>query len=67
MPEAALASWNDGPSQSAIVAFVKRVTAEGGPDFVPPDERIAEKSLELAKSDGWTVVSIKNDWNTVFA
>ena len=41
MPEDALVSWNDGPSQSAIVEFVKRVTTEGGPEFVPPDERIA--------------------------
>lgn len=27
----------------------------------------AEKSLELAKQYGWTIVSIKNDWKTVFA
>jgi len=27
----------------------------------------AEKSLERAASDGWTVISIKNDWATVFA
>jgi hypothetical protein len=27
----------------------------------------AEKSLELADSEGWTVVSIKNDWSAVFA
>jgi hypothetical protein len=27
----------------------------------------AEKSLELAKQYGWTVVSMKNDWKTVFA
>ncbi|HTP23128.1 MAG TPA: HAD family hydrolase [Solirubrobacteraceae bacterium] len=27
----------------------------------------AEKSLERAGKDGWTVVSIKNDWGTVFA
>jgi phosphoglycolate phosphatase-like HAD superfamily hydrolase len=26
----------------------------------------AEKSLELAASDGWTVVSMRNDWTTVF-
>ena len=26
----------------------------------------AEKSLEQASADGWTVVSIKNDWATVF-
>ncbi len=27
----------------------------------------AEQSLQRAGDDGWTVVSIKNDWNTVFA
>ena len=27
----------------------------------------AEKSLERADDEGWTVVSIKNDWTTVFA
>jgi hypothetical protein len=26
----------------------------------------AEKSLELARQYGWTIVSIKNDWKTVF-
>jgi haloacid dehalogenase-like hydrolase len=27
----------------------------------------AEKSIKRARSDGWTIVSIKNDWATVFA
>jgi hypothetical protein len=27
----------------------------------------AEDSLERANADGWTVVSIKDDWATVFA
>ncbi len=27
----------------------------------------AEQSLERAQADGWTVVSVKNDWATVFA
>ena len=27
----------------------------------------AEASLERAQAEGWTVVSIKNDWSTVFA
>jgi phosphoserine phosphatase len=36
-----LPSWNDTPTRAAIVDFVERVTAEGGPDFVPPSERIA--------------------------
>ncbi len=36
-----LPSWNEGASKGAIVAFVARVTQQGGPDFVPPAERIA--------------------------
>jgi phosphoglycolate phosphatase-like HAD superfamily hydrolase len=36
-----LPSWNDGAARQAIVSFVERVTTEGGPDFVPPAERIA--------------------------
>jgi phosphoglycolate phosphatase-like HAD superfamily hydrolase len=36
-----LPSWNEGGVKSSIVDFVKRVTADSGPDFVPPAERIA--------------------------
>jgi phosphoserine phosphatase len=36
-----LATWNDGPTLTAIRDFVDRVTTEGGPDFVPPAERVA--------------------------
>lgn len=36
-----LPSWNDGAEKRAIVAFVNRVTKEGGPDFVPVKDRIA--------------------------
>ena len=36
-----LPSWNDGSARKAILAFVQRVTTEGGPDFVAPAERIA--------------------------
>ena len=36
-----LPSWNDGATKKAIVDFVARVTRQGGPDFVPPAERIA--------------------------
>jgi len=39
--EDALSSWNEGPAKAAIIAFVERVTKEGGPDFVPAAERIA--------------------------
>jgi hypothetical protein len=36
-----LPSWNEGASKQSIVEFVGRVTRQGGPDFVPPAERIA--------------------------
>ena len=36
-----LPSWNDGPVKKGMVDFVARVTTEGGPEFVPPAERIA--------------------------
>lgn len=36
-----LPSWNEGAAKRAIADFVARVTRQGGPDFVPPAERIA--------------------------
>lgn len=36
-----LPSWNDGPTKAAIIQFVQDVTKEGGPKFVPPEQRIA--------------------------
>jgi phosphoserine phosphatase len=36
-----LASWNDGAAKQSILAFVQRVTTDGGSDFVPVPERIA--------------------------
>lgn len=36
-----LTSWNDGPARQAIVDFVEAVTRDGGPDYVPPPERVA--------------------------
>ena len=38
---APLPSWNDGAAKKSVVEFVEKVTKEGGPDFVPPAERIA--------------------------
>ncbi len=37
---AGLESWRDGPTKSAILDFVGRVTT-GGPDFVAAEERVA--------------------------
>src|SRR6266849_10019771 len=36
-----LSSWNDGKAKQSITDFVAKVTKEGSPDFVPPEERIA--------------------------
>ena len=36
-----LPSWNDGAAKKSITELVERVTKEGSPDFVPPEERIA--------------------------
>jgi phosphoglycolate phosphatase-like HAD superfamily hydrolase len=36
-----LPSWNDTAPKKTIIAFVEKVTKEGSPDFVRPEERIA--------------------------
>jgi len=36
-----LPSWNDGATKKSITDFVARVTAQGSPDFVPSELRIA--------------------------
>jgi hypothetical protein len=36
-----LPSWNDGPAKQSIVAFVQKVIDSAGPQFVPPEQRIA--------------------------
>src|SRR5438876_10893256 len=36
-----LPSWNDGATKKSITDFVAKVTTEGSPDFVLPEERIA--------------------------
>jgi phosphoglycolate phosphatase-like HAD superfamily hydrolase len=36
-----LPSWNDGATKQSIIDFVTKVTTEGGPDFVKPEERVA--------------------------
>jgi haloacid dehalogenase-like hydrolase len=37
-----LPSWNDGPAKQAIIEFVRATTTRGSPNFVPPEDRIAE-------------------------
>jgi phosphoglycolate phosphatase-like HAD superfamily hydrolase len=51
------------PPRPALRLLVLHDDAEREFDYVAG----AEKSLELAKQYGWTIVSIKHDWKTVFA
>ena len=37
-----LPSWNEGPTKQAIIEFVRATTTQGGPNYVPQAERIAE-------------------------
>ena len=36
-----LPSWQDGSAKQHIVEYVRRVTAKGGRDYVPPEHRVA--------------------------
>jgi phosphoglycolate phosphatase-like HAD superfamily hydrolase len=40
-PAGALPSWNDGLAKQSVIDFVRVTTEQGGPKFVPPEERIA--------------------------
>ena len=52
-----------GPSRDALRLLVLHDDKEREFDYTAG----AETALEEAKARGWTVVSIKNDWDTVFA
>ncbi len=45
-----LSSWRDTPTKQAILEFVTAVTAESGPNYVPPAERIAAFDKEKSES-----------------
>jgi hypothetical protein len=52
-----------GPSRPGLRLLVRHDDPDREFDYVTG----AEDSLERAARHGWTVVSIKNDWSTVFA
>jgi hypothetical protein len=54
--------FTNRPPRSALRLLVLHDDAAREFDYV----RGAEKSLQLAKQYGWTVVSLKSDWQTVF-
>ena len=41
MAQDPLPSWNDGAAKQAILNFVKNTTNQSGPDYIPPEQRIA--------------------------
>src|SRR5215468_2316201 len=51
-PADPLPSWNDGPTKTAILDFVRVTTDRAGPKYVPPQERVA-----AFDQDGTTWVS----------
>jgi hypothetical protein len=55
--------WAGGTGRQGFRLLVLHDDAEREFDYVAG----AERSLDLAKDQGWMVVSIKNDWSTVFA
>jgi hypothetical protein len=52
-----------GESQPALRLLVLHDDAEREFDYTAG----AEKALEAAKTESWTVVSVKDDWATIFA
>ncbi len=52
-----------GPDRPALRLLVLHDDAEREFDYTAG----AERALERAQAQGWTVVSVKNDWATVFA
>ncbi|HEY8169947.1 MAG TPA: HAD family hydrolase [Candidatus Limnocylindria bacterium] len=54
--------WAGGADRSGLRLLVLHDDVEREFDYVHG----AEKALEAAKSDGWTVISVKDDWSTVF-
>jgi hypothetical protein len=52
-----------GGSHTALRLLILHDDADREADYT----KGAENALEVAKADGWPVVSIRNDWSTVFA
>ena len=52
-----------GPSRAALRLLVLHDDKEREFDYTAGAEHV----LDLAKSQAWPVVSIRNDWKTVFA
>jgi len=55
--------FTGGKGRPALRLLVLHDDAERELDYVTG----AEQSLERAKAENWTIVSMQNDWATVFA
>ena len=55
--------FTGGKGRPALRLLVLHDDAEREFDYV----KGAERALEQAKAEDWTVISIKDDWATVFA
>jgi hypothetical protein len=55
--------WAGGESRSTLRLLVLHDDAEREFDYTAG----AEQALETAKAEGWTVVSVRDDWAAVFA
>jgi phosphoglycolate phosphatase-like HAD superfamily hydrolase len=56
-------TWSGGSARPALRLLVLHDDQEREFDYTSG----AEKALDRAAAQGWTVVSVKNDWNAVFA
>jgi phosphoserine phosphatase len=61
--DAEMLAWAGGRERPALRLLVLHDDAEREFDYTTGAERV----LERARADGWTVVSVKDDWATVFA
>jgi hypothetical protein len=55
--------YTGGRSRPALRLLVRHDDAEREFDYVTG----AERALERAEAKGWTIVSVRRDWATVFA
>jgi hypothetical protein len=56
-------AWAGGANRPTLRLLILHDDTEREFDYVSG----SEAALERAKADGWTVVSVKDDWATVFA
>ena len=61
MAATVLGSWHEDAARRSVVAFVEH---DGQREFASTSG--AEQALDLAHEGGRTIVSMRNDWATIF-